>query len=307
MRASMAKTGYLFLNEGRNHVAPAGHPECPERLDAIEEAVDPEELGLATFQAAPAAREDVLRVHTEQHLALMERIPKEGLKHPDPDMFFSKESWNVALLAAGAAIAACKGVAEGAFDNAFCVVRPPGHHAERERAMGFCILNSVAAAARWLQHHAGVERVAILDWDVHHGNGTQDIFFDDPTVYYASLHQHPLYPGTGFPQERGAENTNLNIQIPPGAEPKAWLKGVKDRILPEFEKFNPEFLIISCGFDAHRLDPISHQFLDADSFVEMTEMVKEIAGGKIVSVLEGGYSLEALGECALKHVKTLQA
>lgn len=166
--------------------------------------------------------------------------------------------------------------------------------------------NNVAMAARWLRDVAGLERVAILDWDVHHGNGTQHIFYDDPTVYYASVHQYPHYPGTGRAEERGVDNTNLNLPMPPGTPREAWLDAVKKRAVPELEGFEPDFLLISCGFDAHRLDPLAQQDLLAGDYAEMTRMVKHLAGGKIVSLLEGGYHPKALGESAVAHVLALQ-
>jgi acetoin utilization deacetylase AcuC-like enzyme len=216
------------------------------------------------------------------------------------------DSWNAALLAAGGGIAACKAVLDKAYDNVFCVVRPPGHHAERDWAMGFCLFNNVAIAARWLRSVAGVKRVAILDWDVHHGNGTQHAFYDDETVYYASIHQFPHYPGTGRPEERGAGNTNLNIPMAVGNGPKEWLSAIDKQVVPEFERFEPEFLLISAGFDAHRLDPLGGQLLEAETFAEITRRMRPFAGGRTVSLLEGGYHLEALSESATAHLKALQ-
>jgi acetoin utilization deacetylase AcuC-like enzyme len=185
-------------------------------------------------------------------------------------------------------------------------MRPPGHHAEAGHAMGFCLFNNVVVAARWLQTEAGVKKIAILDWDVHHGNGTQHSTYNDADVYYISLHQYPHYPGTGRPEERGPHNTNLNLILPPGAPAEQWMDSFHTQAIPELEKFAPDFLLISCGFDAHRMDPLSHQYLETHHFVEMTRAVQPLAGGRIVSLLEGGYNLHALAECSIAHFRTLQ-
>jgi acetoin utilization deacetylase AcuC-like enzyme len=185
-------------------------------------------------------------------------------------------------------------------------MRPPGHHAEAAYAMGFCLFNNVAIAARWLQAEAGIKRVAILDWDVHHGNGTQHSFYNDASVYYVSLHQFPHYPGTGRAEERGAHNTTLNIPMKPDTRADVWLEAIEKKVVPELESFDPEFLLISCGFDAHELDPLAHQHLKTEDYARMTRMVKHLAGGKIVSLLEGGYHLGALGESSVAHFRALQ-
>ncbi|MBM3290029.1 MAG: histone deacetylase, partial [Candidatus Hydrogenedentes bacterium] len=196
--AEMArKTGYCFREEGLLHDTGRGHPECAARLDAIRKAFTNAKVEYISIDVKPATREDLLRVHTAEHVDTIERTCAQGAEYPDADTVMVKASWDAALLAAGGAIAACGAVLDGKVDNAFSAMRPPGHHAERDRAMGFCLFNNVAIAARWLRDVRGVGKVAILDWDVHHGNGTQHTFYDDDTVYYASMHQHPLYPGTG--------------------------------------------------------------------------------------------------------------
>jgi acetoin utilization deacetylase AcuC-like enzyme len=172
--------------------------------------------------------------------------------------------------------------------------------------MGFCLFNNVAIAARWLTEVAGLKRVAIFDFDVHHGNGTQKAFYDDDRIYYISIHQFPHYPGTGFPEERGKNNTNLNIQMMPGVPEELWHSAIENLVLPELKRFKPEFLLISAGFDAHRRDPLGSQNLEAEDFAKMTRAMKGIAGGRIVSVLEGGYNLEALGESAVAHYLALR-
>lgn len=302
----MSRTGFVYRREGLEHIGPAGHPECPDRLRSLMNTLEGARLDLPTIDVEQATREDILRVHDGDHIDMMKRCSTESIRYPDPDMYFSSGSWDAALWAAGSVIGACKAVLDGEVDNAFCAVRPPGHHAERDRAMGFCIFNNVAVAARWLRAVGGVKRVAILDWDVHHGNGTQHTFYDDESVYYVSLHQHPHYPGTGNPNERGAKDTNLNIQMAPDTPAEAWLEAIEKTALPELDRFEPDFFLISSGFDAHRLDPLSQQNLETETYAAMTKTVKGLANGKIVSVLEGGYHLRALGEAAVAHVKALR-
>jgi len=302
----MARTGFLYLKKGLLHETGPGHPERPERLEAIAQAFEKAGLTPPAITPKPATREDLLRVHSEKHIDTIQKTCAEGLRYPDPDTQMCEASWDAALEAAGGAIEACRMVLEGDLDSAFCAVRPPGHHAERDWAMGFCLFNNVAIAARWLGKVAGVKRAAILDWDVHHGNGTQHTFYQDASVYYASIHQHPLYPGTGSADERGADNTNLNVPMPPRTKPHKWIEAIDQKILPEFERFDPKFLLISCGFDAHRLDPLAQQQLETETFAEMTQKVRGVAGGRVVSLLEGGYNLDALGASAVAHFNALQ-
>jgi len=298
---------FLFQSAGLAHDTGRGHPECAARLSAIAEVFERAGVSTSSRRISSAREADVARVHTREHIRAIKEYCKSGATYPDPDVVMGPGSWEAAMLAAGTAIAACKGVAAGEIRRAFCAVRPPGHHAEADRAMGFCLFNNVAVAARWLQAEAGVKRVAILDWDVHHGNGTQHSFYNDDTVLYVSLHQHPLYPGTGQAHERGKNNTNLNIPLPPGAGPEQWLEALGKKAVPVLEAFAPDFLLISCGFDAHRSDPLAHQRLETETFAEMTRAVVHLAGGRIVSLLEGGYHLEALGASALAHFKALEA
>jgi acetoin utilization deacetylase AcuC-like enzyme len=301
----MARTGFVFRAECLLHDTGPGHPERSARLEAIRTAFVAAGLTPAELPIHPAAREDLLRVHTVDHVDLIERTCAAAAEYPDADTVMGKRSWDAALLAAGGAIGACRAVLDGAVDNAFVAMRPPGHHAEPDRAMGFCLFNNVAIAAKWLQAQGGVQRIAILDWDAHHGNGTQHVFYEDDTVFYASMHQHPLYPGTGFPDEHGKNNTNLNVQMAWGYGGDEWLAVLESLIVPEFERFDPDFLLISCGFDAHRLDPLASQRLESDAYAQMTRMVKQVAGGKIVSLLEGGYHLDALAESAVAHCYAL--
>ena len=305
----MARTGLVYHEDMLLHRAGSEHPERPERLEAVVRAIRGSNLDPVEITPEPADRSELLRVHSEAHVDRIERTCAENTLYPDPDTQMGPDSWRAALLAVGAALAGCRAVVEGRVDNAFCAVRPPGHHAERNRAMGFCLFNNVAIVARWLRDVAGVARVAILDWDVHHGNGSQQAFYDDDTVYVASMHQHPLYPGTGRPEERGAGNTNLNIPMEWGCGPREWLSALDDRILPEFRRFDPEFILISCGFDAHRLDPLANLKLVEADFAWATRRLMDIAErrsqGRVVSLLEGGYSLEGLSRSAAAHVMTL--
>ncbi len=231
----------------------------------------------------------------------------------DGDTNASGRSFEVATRAAGGLLLACERVLAGDWSNAFCAVRPPGHHAESDRAMGFCLFNNVAVAAAALRAR-GLERVAIVDWDVHHGNGTQHLFEDDPSVFYASLHQWPLYPGTGAAEERGrgdGEGATLNAPMPAGSTDRDWLGVMEERVLPALEAFAPEFVLISAGFDAHRLDPLAGVELTEEGYRGMTrgllDLARRTASGRVVSVLEGGYSLEGLSLSAAAHVGELVA
>ena len=302
----MARTGLLYSEKMLLHDTGLGHPERPERLTAIVEAFEAAQVDYQRISFGPASREDLLRVHSDDHIENIQQTCALGRRYPDPDTPMVAASWEAAMLSAGAAIRACEAVVDGDIDNAFCAIRPPGHHAESDRAMGFCMFNNVAVGARWLQANAHAKRIAIFDWDVHHGNGTQQAFYTDASVYYASIHQHPFYPGTGWPYERGEGNTNLNIQMRHGSGDAEWLGAFHEQVVPEFERFDPDFVLLSAGFDTHRLDPLGGQMLETETFVEMTYGLKRFANGRIVSILEGGYSLEALGEATVAHFRALQ-
>jgi len=306
MESSMARTAIVYREEMLKHDTGLGHPERASRLAAIVHAFEQAGLSPPRLDIEPATSEDLLRVHSKRHVVSIQKICATDGDYPDPDTPMVEASWDAALLSAGGVLSACKAVLEGSCDNAFCVVRPPGHHAERDWAMGFCLFNNAAIAARWLRDVRGLSRVAILDWDVHHGNGTQHAFYDDETVYYVSLHQYPHYPGTGRPEERGAGNTNLNLPMRVGFGPKEWLEALDEHVVPELRRFDPQFLLISNGFDAHRLDPLGGQELESRTYGQMTRRIKELAEGRIVSMLEGGYHLQALGESAVEHLQALQ-
>jgi acetoin utilization deacetylase AcuC-like enzyme len=293
------------------HLTPAGHPERPDRIRAVLRALETE--AFATLERAEAprgSREAVLRCHPERHIAAIEAaLPASGLAHLDADTTLSPGSLEAALRAVGGATLAVDEVLGGRATNAFVALRPPGHHAERTRAMGFCLFNTAAIAARHAQAAHGVGRVAIMDFDVHHGNGTQDIFHDDASVFYASTHESPLYPGTGLASERGAHGTILNVPLQAGDDGVAFREAFNEAVLPALVRFRPEFVIISAGFDAHWRDPLANLNLTEDDFRWATRALMEVAdasaGGRVVSVLEGGYDLAGLAGSAAAHVAEL--
>jgi acetoin utilization deacetylase AcuC-like enzyme len=292
-----------------DHQPGQGHVESPERLRAVIDALnDDPNLALEALDAPLVEIEDLLRVHPKAFVdAVFEAAPRSGRLALDPDTVMSSGSLAAARRAAGASVAAVRAIAAGETNRAFCAVRPPGHHAEPGVAMGFCVFSSVAVAARAAQA-AGLKRVAIVDFDVHHGNGTQAVFENDPTVFFASIHQSPLYPGTGDPSETGLGNI-ANATVAPHAAREIWrsrFEGLMDKV----DAFAPELLIVSAGFDAHVRDPLSAQSLDEDDFAWATRAIVSVANarakGRVVSSLEGGYDLQALGRSAAAHVRALQ-
>lgn len=267
------------------------------------------------LQARPVTREDLVLVHTPEYLAVAEGEIRSGeTQLSTGDTVIGRHSWDAAEAAAGSALAAVDAVIAGDVANAFCVVRPPGHHASADRGMGFCILNHVALAARHAQRRHGLKRVLIVDWDVHHGNGTQDIFYADGSVYFFSTHQSPWYPGTGRADETGTgsgKGTTLNCPLPAGAGRAEIFAAFQEKLLPAADAFRPELVLISAGFDSRLGDPLGgFRLLDPD-FTELTRIVRQIAdrhaGGRVVSVLEGGYHLEGLASAACAHVRGLLA
>jgi acetoin utilization deacetylase AcuC-like enzyme len=292
------------------HLMPAGHPERPDRLRALERVLLDEKFDGLDRQLAPAGDPaTVLYAHPQEYLdKIRAMIPTEGLAQVDQDTSVSPKSLEAALTAVGAANAAVDDVFAGRADNVFVASRPPGHHAEKTTAMGFCLLNNAAIAARHAQKAHGVERVAIVDWDVHHGNGTQDIFYDDPSVLFCSTHQMPLYPGTGAKSETGVGNI-VNAPLDPGTGSDTFREAFTSRVLPAIDAFKPDFLIISAGFDAHHRDPLAQINLDEDDFDWATGELMDRAGrysnNRLVSLLEGGYDLEGLAFSAAAHIARL--
>ncbi len=310
-------TGYFHHPTCLLHDTGPGHPERPERLQAIHEHLEKSGLlsRVKVFQPAPAERETLALVHPRDYIEnIAEACARAGQGRAalDSDTIVSKDSFAAAQLAAGAAVEAAAKVSRGELSNAFCAVRPPGHHAERATAMGFCLFNNVAVAAEWLRRENLAEKVLIVDWDVHHGNGTQDIFYERGEVFYLSLHQWPLYPGTGREDETGdgkGKGATLNVPLPPGTAEQNYLDIFYKTTEAVFKKFQPDFLLISAGFDAHRDDPLANLQLTEAGFGKMTQFAAELAesfcGGKLVSLLEGGYNLTALSASVAAHVEKL--
>ena len=305
----MSPAAFVTHPDCLKHDMGAHHPEQPARLSAIEDQLIASGIGahLARFEAPLATDEELARVHPIEYVrAIRDAAPEEGTVHLDPDTAMNPHTLKAALRAAGAAVMAVDLVFEKKFSSVFCSVRPPGHHACRARPMGFCIFNNVAVAARHAVHAHGVERVAIIDFDVHHGNGTEDIFEDDPNVLMASTFQHPFYPYSGT--ESPARNM-VNIPLQAGAGSREFREAVTEGWIPALEAFRPELVIFSAGFDAHVEDDMAMlRLVDAD-YGWVTRQVKAVAdrhaGGRIVSMLEGGYALSALGRSAVQHIKAL--
>ncbi len=294
-----------------DHLTPPGHPERPDRLRAIDQALSADRFQPLTRALAPEGGLDVVALcHNDHYIDELRHIaPSNGLVYIDGDTSMSPGTWEAVMRGVGGAVAATDAVLNGSCDNAFLAVRPPGHHAETGKPMGFCFFDNAAIAARHAQRHRGVGRVAIVDFDVHHGNGTQDIFWADPSVMYCSTHQMPLFPGTGATSERGEHNTMVNAPLASGDGSAKFRAAFEYLILPRLRDFAPELLVISAGFDAHRRDPLATLNLDAEDFGWVTQRLMEVAdssaGGRIVSLLEGGYDLQGLKESVAAHVAAL--
>ena len=297
----------------RDHSGPPGHPERPERLGALDEAIAPHRGRLERLVPRLATEQEVERIHAREHVARIADAAGRGPGSLDSDTFVSRESFEVGLLAAGAAIDLCRAIAVGDLHTGLAAVRPPGHHAEADRAMGFCLFNNVAIAARALQQQ-GIERVLILDFDVHHGNGTQHSFYDDPTVMYVSLHQFPYYPGTGSFSETGrgsGSGFTLNVPLPAGCGDVEYSGVLQHVVVPAARAFEPNFIVASAGFDAHRRDPLAGMELSGAGFAALSAtlraLAEELCDGRLAFVLEGGYDLTGLREGAEALVKELLA
>jgi acetoin utilization deacetylase AcuC-like enzyme len=305
-------TLYITHSSFVNHDTGEWHPERPERMRAVEASLSDEKFqNLLRAEAPSATREQIIRAHPERYYDLLEKNrPQQGLIALDGgDTVMSPGSWEAVLRASGAGILAVDEVMQGRARNAFCGVRPPGHHAEQARPCGFCLFNHVAIAAFHAQAVHGAERVAVVDFDVHHGNGTQAMFWSEPSLFYASSHQMPLFPGTGSVSERGETGNIVNAPLKAGDGSKEFRAAYESVILPALRRHAPDLIIISAGFDAHRADPLANINLTEADFAWVTrqliEAARERCGGRVVSMLEGGYDLAALGSSTAAHVQEL--
>ena len=313
----MRRTGYVFDQRYLLHDPGAWHPERPDRLKAMHRALEQADLLelLVLLKPDYAPLKWVERLHTPDYIKRFKEACERG-RHTfmAQDCGICRDSYQTALLAVGGVMLAVEAVMGGQVDNAFCAVRPPGHHAERDRAMGFCFFNNVAIGAVYALEHFGLERVAIIDGDVHHGNGTQHVLEADPRVFYVSLHEDPqhCYPGTGYRREEGkgpGQGFTLNLPLSPHSDDHDYLTALKKEALPRLQAFAPQFVFISAGFDAHVNDPLAHMSLTREGYREMGQLLLDLAqettGGRLVTVLEGGYNLEVLEECVEDHVRLL--
>ena len=311
----MGRVGIVSDPAYLKHEMGAGHPESPERLRAIRTRL--ESTGtldrLVSITPKPATRTWIEKVHIPAYVEKLEvKSPKSGYASLDADTTLCPGSLSAAYLAVGSAIAAADGIMAQEVDQVFCAVRPPGHHAEANRAMGFCLFNNVAIVAKYLQEQYGLERILIVDWDVHHGNGTQQAFYDDPTVLFFSTHQFPHYPGTGQSTETGrgkGHGLTINVPMSGGQGDEEYRQIFQNVLVPAADQFKPDFVLISAGFDAHRYDPLASMCLTEEGYATLTHMVLDIAlqhaSGRIISCLEGGYHLEGLSASVERHVTAM--
>jgi acetoin utilization deacetylase AcuC-like enzyme len=313
----MRRTGYVFAQRYLLHDPGSWHPERPDRLKAIQRNLEDSDVLELLVRLRPdyAPLEWVERLHDPDYVRRFKEACERGQQIFEvQDCGICKDSYQVALLAVGGVMLAVDAVLKGEVDNAFCAVRPPGHHAEHNRAMGFCFFNNVALGAVYALEKYGLERVAIFDWDVHHGNGTQHLFEADPRVFYVSVHEDPqhCYPGTGYAREQGkgaGKGFTLNLPFPPRSGDEEYLEAINSQALPRLRQFAPQLVMISAGFDAHSKDPLAHMHLTRSAYREMTrlllDLAQECAGGRLITVLEGGYNLEVLEECTEDHLRLL--
>ena len=305
----MIKTAIITTDTSIDHDTGPGHPEKADRVAAVLDGLKKNENLI--WKNSKKFDEEIIKItHSKKYVdQVLSSFPKKGLFFLDGDTIVSPGSKRATYDAVGSIVTAIDGIERKKFDNAFCGVRPPGHHSCKEKAMGFCIFNNVAVGANYLINKYNYKRIAIIDFDVHHGNGTQDIFYENEKVLYISTHQYPYYPGTGSEKEKGKYNNILNIPLPAGTKSSEYLDAY-NHVLKKLQEFQPEYIIFSAGFDAHKNDPLAQFNLESKDFYEITKRTilatKKSINGKIVSILEGGYDLGALSESAHEHVKALQ-
>ena len=309
----MNKTGYASDPFYLRH-EPEPHPENPGRLTAIQNRLESSEFynNLIPIQPRKATAEEIGMVHDLGYVASVKQSCADEVRNLDADTVISSNSYDTALLSAGAGITAIDQLIDGNIHNAFCAVRPPGHHAEQDHAMGFCLFNNVGIAARYAQKTKGLNKIFIFDWDVHHGNGSQHSFYSDPSIYYSSTHQYPFYPGTGAKEETGTGDglgTTLNLPMDAYSDDDDYLSAVENKLIPEIQHYKPDLIIISAGFDAHQNDPLAQIQLTTECFGKMTELLmgiaRDVCDGRLLSMLEGGYDYDALSDSVQLHMQTL--
>jgi len=316
MAAARKKTGFVYHQSYLLHDTGRDHPERADRLKGIVRHLKDTELlaQLVAIEPVPAAANRIRAVHTPGYIKEVEQTCRSGRTYLHSlDTVVSEHSYEAACLAAGGVLKAVDAVMGQDVDNVFCAVRPPGHHALKDTAMGFCLFNNVAIGARYLQERYSLSKILIVDWDVHHGNGTQDAFYRDPNVLYFSTHRYPFYPGSGSEDEKGGgkgAGYNINVPLPAGCGDSEYIKAFQDHLQSKAAAFDPDFVIVSAGFDAHKDDPLGGMNVTTEGFAEMTRIVKQIAQqcchGRLVSVLEGGYDLAGLAQAVAAHIRALR-